>query len=249
MTQATGTLAGLNEFLSDTPTDINAIKLRVTVIAAGLGDNRSRGALPETTARVLSGRRETNGRAAVSLGGHGGAPGLAPRHAAVAAAQPAPDAGQGRRADPPAASDQGLGGQDGRASAAAQPGGPDPGGPGGSGPGGSGPGGSGLGGSGAVGPGAGQPESTDGIGLAEGDAAAGFPPGPDVPAAEPAHQPASGFPADPDDPAAEPAHQPVAVPGRLDPITAARVFDAASTRRRPLVFEEDDELDVPDFLK
>ena len=36
MTQATGTLAGLNEFLSDTPTDINAIKLRVTVIAAAI---------------------------------------------------------------------------------------------------------------------------------------------------------------------------------------------------------------------
>src|SRR5205823_12721962 len=128
-------------------------EVRVTVIAAGLGDNRSRGALPETTARVLSGRRETNGRAAVSLGGHGGAPGLAPRHAAVAAAQPAPDAGPGRRADPPAASDQGIGGQDGRASAAAQPGGPDPGGPGGSGPGGSGPGGSGPGGSGPGGSG------------------------------------------------------------------------------------------------
>jgi cell division protein FtsZ len=38
-------------------------------------------------------------------------------------------------------------------------------------------------------------------------------------------------------------------PGRLDPISAARVFDAASTRRRPVVFEEDDDLDVPDFLK
>jgi cell division protein FtsZ len=30
---------------------------------------------------------------------------------------------------------------------------------------------------------------------------------------------------------------------------ASRVFDAATTRRRPVVFEEDDELDVPDFLK
>jgi hypothetical protein len=38
-------------------------------------------------------------------------------------------------------------------------------------------------------------------------------------------------------------------PSRLDPIAAARVFDAASTRRRAVVFEEDDELDVPDFLK
>ena len=33
MVQATGTLAGLNEFLSDTPTDISVIHLRVTLIA------------------------------------------------------------------------------------------------------------------------------------------------------------------------------------------------------------------------
>jgi cell division protein FtsZ len=31
--------------------------------------------------------------------------------------------------------------------------------------------------------------------------------------------------------------------------SAARVFDVATTRRRPVVFEEDDDLDVPDFLK
>jgi cell division protein FtsZ len=30
---------------------------------------------------------------------------------------------------------------------------------------------------------------------------------------------------------------------------AARTFDVATTRRRPVVFEEDDDLDVPDFLK
>jgi cell division protein FtsZ len=30
---------------------------------------------------------------------------------------------------------------------------------------------------------------------------------------------------------------------------AARAFDVATTRRRPVVFEEDDDLDVPDFLK
>jgi len=30
---------------------------------------------------------------------------------------------------------------------------------------------------------------------------------------------------------------------------AARTFDVAATRRRPVVFEEDDDLDVPDFLK
>jgi cell division protein FtsZ len=28
-----------------------------------------------------------------------------------------------------------------------------------------------------------------------------------------------------------------------------RVFDVPTTRRRPVIFEEDDDLDVPDFLK
>jgi cell division protein FtsZ len=42
-----------------------------------------------------------------------------------------------------------------------------------------------------------------------------------------------------------------AVPARhrADTGAAARMFDAATTRRRSVVFEEDDELDVPDFLK
>jgi cell division protein FtsZ len=42
-----------------------------------------------------------------------------------------------------------------------------------------------------------------------------------------------------------------AVPARprADAGAAARMFDAATTRRRSVVFEEDDELDVPDFLK
>jgi cell division protein FtsZ len=31
--------------------------------------------------------------------------------------------------------------------------------------------------------------------------------------------------------------------------TAAKTFDVAATRRRPVVFEEDDDLDIPDFLK
>jgi cell division protein FtsZ len=45
--------------------------------------------------------------------------------------------------------------------------------------------------------------------------------------------------------------EPAAVPARprTDPGAAARMFDAATTRRRSVVFEEDDELDVPDFLK
>jgi hypothetical protein len=31
--------------------------------------------------------------------------------------------------------------------------------------------------------------------------------------------------------------------------SAGKTFDVAATRRRPVVFEEDDDLDVPDFLK
>jgi cell division protein FtsZ len=38
-------------------------------------------------------------------------------------------------------------------------------------------------------------------------------------------------------------------PAEPDGAAAARVFDAATTRRRPVVFEEEDDLDVPDFLK
>ncbi len=30
---------------------------------------------------------------------------------------------------------------------------------------------------------------------------------------------------------------------------AAKTFDVPTTRRRPVVFEEDDDLDIPDFLK
>jgi len=66
---------------------------------------------------------------------------------------------------------------------------------------------------------------------------------------------ASGRPADTD--SADHAAGPVpaatgAAPARprADPGAAARMFDAATTtRRRSVVFEEDDELDVPDFLK
>jgi cell division protein FtsZ len=59
-----------------------------------------------------------------------------------------------------------------------------------------------------------------------------------------------------EDRAGDQAGEPVAaataaVPARprADPGAAARMFDAATTRRRSVVFEEDDELDVPDFLK
>jgi cell division protein FtsZ len=51
-------------------------------------------------------------------------------------------------------------------------------------------------------------------------------------------------------PSPRPAHgEPAAPRPRPDAAAAARVFDAATTRRRSVVFEEDDELDVPDFLK
>jgi hypothetical protein len=41
---------------------------------------------------------------------------------------------------------------------------------------------------------------------------------------------------------------PAAAP-RAEAAVSARTFDPATTRRRSVVFEEDDELDVPDFLK
>jgi cell division protein FtsZ len=51
-------------------------------------------------------------------------------------------------------------------------------------------------------------------------------------------------------PAPRPADADPAAPApRPDTAAAARVFDAATTRRRSVVFEEEDELDVPDFLK
>ena len=51
-------------------------------------------------------------------------------------------------------------------------------------------------------------------------------------------------------PAPRPADgDPIAPAPRPDTAAAARVFDAATTRRRSVVFEEEDELDVPDFLK
>jgi cell division protein FtsZ len=199
-------------------------EVRVTVIAAGLGDNRSPGALPDT-ARVLSGRRETNGRAAVTLSGRGPAASAAPGYpaapvspgyaaetetqAGLGAAEPAP------LADPVAGAGTWPGGQNGHAPVLAQP----------------------------DGPGAGQ---SDGLAATVGlpDGADGQPEGIDVagmPGDETADLSASA--------AAEPDPQYAPVPGRMDPVAAARVFDTASTRRRAVVFEEDDELDVPDFLK
>jgi cell division protein FtsZ len=71
---------------------------------------------------------------------------------------------------------------------------------------------------------------------------------------------ASGSAADPADPgqtapwdvsaaASEPAGSGGSGSGDSAMAGAARVFDVATTRRRPVIFEEDDDLDIPDFLK
>jgi cell division protein FtsZ len=77
---------------------------------------------------------------------------------------------------------------------------------------------------------------------------------PEEPAAEVAGDevtgPAGANGADPDPVAASAGLAAAAPRPRPDPAAAARVFDAATTtRRRSVIFEEDDELDVPDFLK
>jgi cell division protein FtsZ len=58
-------------------------------------------------------------------------------------------------------------------------------------------------------------------------------------------------PRTPDVPAAgPPAEAGIAASApRAEAAASARIFDPATTRRRSVVFEEDDELDVPDFLK
>jgi cell division protein FtsZ len=61
-----------------------------------------------------------------------------------------------------------------------------------------------------------------------------------APSSRPLDTPATGSPADGGRAASAP---------RAEPAAAARIFDPATTRRRSVVFEEDDELDVPDFLK
>jgi hypothetical protein len=50
-----------------------------------------------------------------------------------------------------------------------------------------------------------------------------------------------------------PPPAPVPDPAELRPVhteaPVMKTFDIPSSRRRPVVFEEDDDLDVPDFLK
>jgi cell division protein FtsZ len=69
-----------------------------------------------------------------------------------------------------------------------------------------------------------------------------------APAQPPAPPPAPFSPAAHEMPRHEPAR-----PERPERLTvtsdAAKTFDVPTTRRRPVVFEEDDDLDVPDFLK
>jgi cell division protein FtsZ len=71
----------------------------------------------------------------------------------------------------------------------------------------------------------------------------------EMPETEPAHRESSKSPGQPervavtsdagDSASYRPAHAEA----------AGKTFDVATTRRRPVVFEEDDDLDVPDFLK
>ncbi|MGH3198485.1 MAG: cell division protein FtsZ [Streptosporangiaceae bacterium] len=66
--------------------------------------------------------------------------------------------------------------------------------------------------------------------------------------------PAEATPAPAPAPASAAAHEmPRQEPARSERVAvasdAAKTFDVATTRRRPVVFEEDDDLDVPDFLK
>jgi cell division protein FtsZ len=123
----------------------------------------------------------------------------------------------------------------------------------------------------------GESETGSGLGAAAGAGqgeppASSFRPGSDlvVPASPVADERSAGVTGDSDENAAagdgsgqggQQESEPVPVPrpadsnsagtpkSKPDAKSAARVFDAATTRRRSVVFEEDDELDVPDFLK
>ena len=66
--------------------------------------------------------------------------------------------------------------------------------------------------------------------------------------AAPAYQTPRPEPARPERPASHGPQEPVAVTSDSGS-SLSKTFDVATTRRRPVVFEEDDDLDVPDFLK
>ncbi|HEX4063040.1 MAG TPA: cell division protein FtsZ [Streptosporangiaceae bacterium] len=176
-------------------------EVRVTVIAAGLGDPQSQRA---EAARVVPGHRAANGHGARSNGASLGAPSPAPTYQAAPVYQAAPA--------PEAPADTA---QTGTSADEAAPGAPD-----------------GQDRSPAELNGHSQPLDPEA-------ATTGY--DSDTTQESPAQ------PGTPGEETTEPAYHHTS--GRLDPISAARVFDAANTRRRPVVFEEDDDLDVPDFLK
>jgi cell division protein FtsZ len=182
-------------------------EVRVTVIAAGLGDPRAQRA---ETARVVPGRHGSNGHGALAGGASLGTPSPAPTYQAapVYEAAPAPAAPEApaetdASAQAPQEAEPAPGAPDGQDRSPAELNGHsqplDP-----------------------------EPATTAGYDSDTTQESAAQPGTSGQDTTEPAHHHA---------------------PGRLDPISAARVFDAANPRRRPVVFEEDDELDVPDFLK
>jgi len=93
------------------------------------------------------------------------------------------------------------------------------------------------------------PVPGDGFTASSGLAAEVTTPAYEMPETEPAHRESSKSPGQPervavtsdagDSASYRPAHAEA----------AGKTFDVATTRRRPVVFEEDDDLDVPDFLK
>ncbi|HEY3956954.1 MAG TPA: cell division protein FtsZ [Streptosporangiaceae bacterium] len=186
-------------------------EVRVTVIAAGLGDPRSQGGRTDT-GRVIPGRRPGNGHVLGNGVSLGGTPPAAPPPAPEAT--PPPETGYD--ASPAPGEETGLdaGLLSAEAAGDSEPAGAEY-----------------------------LPSEQNGR-----SPAADADDGPGEPAAaeaEPGTQAAAGD-HDRRDGSNPGYHH---APGRLDPITAARGFDPGSTRRRPVVFEEDDDLDVPDFLK
>jgi cell division protein FtsZ len=89
------------------------------------------------------------------------------------------------------------------------------------------------------------PVPGDGV-EASSDLAAEVTPAYEMPGPEPARPESSESPARPERVAVTPD---AGDSSSYRPAHADKTFDVATTRRRPVVFEEDDDLDVPDFLK
>ena len=188
-------------------------EVRVTVIAAGLGDPRAQRA---ETARVVPGRRAANGHGALASGVSLGTPAPAATYQAAPVYEDAPAPAAPEAPAEAAQPDTAQMDASAQAPRVAAPGAPD-----------------------------GQDRSPAELN----GHSQPVDPGPATTAGydTDAAQVSAAQPGTPGQETTEPVYH--HAPGRLDPISAARVFDAASTRRRPVVFEEDDELDVPDFLK